>query len=157
MAERDFLLTEIRRLTQTTQGNRSKNRVTGSKSPGELIPTTSTVIKPNAVPLLNNNSLIVYKIRLFRFLFRGREDVYPVMWQNKTTSKIGYSPACKNEWVGGLCNKFSVKCCDCPNRELAPLTDQVIHCSCEFIYRTLIRESQVSRMSFCTSGRFGLE
>jgi superfamily II DNA or RNA helicase len=48
------------------------------------------------------------------------------MWQNKTTLKVGYTPACKNERINGVCNKFQVKCGDCPNRELAPLTDIVI-------------------------------
>ncbi len=48
------------------------------------------------------------------------------MWQNKTTLKSGYSPVCKNEWAPGLCQKFKVRCSACPNRELAPLTDQVI-------------------------------
>jgi superfamily II DNA or RNA helicase len=59
-------------------------------------------------------------------LFHGREDVYAILWQNKTTLKSGYSPACKNEWAPGLCQKFKVRCSACPNRELAPLTDQVI-------------------------------
>ena len=37
------------------------------------------------------------KVALFRNLFRGRPDVYPVRWESaKGTS--GYSPACGNEW-----------------------------------------------------------
>ena len=31
------------------------------------------------------------KIALFRQLFRGREDVYPKLWQNQKTAKKGYS------------------------------------------------------------------
>ena len=66
------------------------------------------------------------KIRLFRSLFRGRDDVYPKYWQSKKTGKKGYSPVCKNEWKTGLCNKPKVKCSVCPNRDLDPVTDKVI-------------------------------
>jgi hypothetical protein len=66
------------------------------------------------------------KIALFRRLFRGREDVYPQRWESaKGTS--GYSPACGNEWKPGVCHKPRVKCGDCNQRQLLPLTDQVIY------------------------------
>lgn len=45
------------------------------------------------------------KIALFRSLFRGRADVFPVRWENPKTGKSGYSPACDNEWRHGLCGK----------------------------------------------------
>jgi hypothetical protein len=35
---------------------------------------------------------------LFRRLFRGRTDVYPIRWESKSSSKSGYAPACANEW-----------------------------------------------------------
>lgn len=38
------------------------------------------------------------KVALFRRLFRGRTDVYPIRWESKTTGKGGYAPACANEW-----------------------------------------------------------
>ncbi|MBN2337943.1 MAG: DEAD/DEAH box helicase [Acidobacteria bacterium] len=66
------------------------------------------------------------KIALFRRLFRGREDVYPQRWESaKGTS--GYSPACGNEWKPGVCHKPRVKCGDCHQRQLLPVTDQVIY------------------------------
>lgn len=37
------------------------------------------------------------KVALFRRLFRGRTDVYPIRWESKTTGKAGYAPACANE------------------------------------------------------------
>ncbi len=37
------------------------------------------------------------KVALFRRLFRGRTDVYPIRWESKTTGKSGYAPACGNE------------------------------------------------------------
>jgi superfamily II DNA or RNA helicase len=66
------------------------------------------------------------KIALFRRLFRGREDVYSLRWESaKGTS--GYSPACGNEWKPGVCHKPKVKCGDCSQRQLLPVTDQVIY------------------------------
>ncbi|MFZ4539198.1 TOTE conflict system archaeo-eukaryotic primase domain-containing protein [Propionivibrio sp.] len=42
------------------------------------------------------------KVALFRRLFRGRTDVYPIRWESKTTGKSGYAPACGNEWLAGV-------------------------------------------------------
>src|SRR5262245_59703635 len=50
------------------------------------------------------------KVTVFRSLFRGRSDVYPKLWVNAKTGKKGYSPACRNEWVRGVCEKPRVKC-----------------------------------------------
>jgi len=66
------------------------------------------------------------KVALFRRLFRGRTDVYPIRWESKTTAKAGYSPACANEWRAGVCEKPRIKCGDCSNRLLIPLSDTVI-------------------------------
>jgi len=65
------------------------------------------------------------KIALFRRLFRGRTDVYPVRWESIKGS-AGYSPACGNEWKPGVCLKPRIKCGDCEQRLLLPVTDQVI-------------------------------
>lgn len=66
------------------------------------------------------------KIELFRSLFRGRADVYPRRFESRKTGKAGYQPACANEWVRGVCEKPKIKCADCPNRRLLPVTDEVI-------------------------------
>ncbi len=66
------------------------------------------------------------KIALFRRLFRGREDVYPQRWES-TKGASGYSPVCGNEWKSGICNKPHIKCGDCHQRKLMPVTDQVIY------------------------------
>jgi hypothetical protein len=66
------------------------------------------------------------KIRLFRSLFRGREDVYARRFENRRTGKHGYAPACANEWVRGVCEKPRVKCGECAHRRFLPLTDEVI-------------------------------
>ncbi len=67
------------------------------------------------------------KVALFRRLFRGRTDVYPIRWESKATGKAGYSPACANEWRAGVCEKPRIKCGDCSNRLLIPLSDAVIY------------------------------
>ncbi len=67
------------------------------------------------------------KIALFRRLFRGREDVYPQRWESAAKGTSGYSPVCGNEWKPGVCHKPSVKCGDCKQRQLLPVTDQVIY------------------------------
>ena len=66
------------------------------------------------------------KLALFRSLFRGRTDVYPVRWESKA-GKSGYAPACANEWKPGVCEKPRIKCGDCGNRKLLPLTDEVVY------------------------------
>jgi len=67
------------------------------------------------------------KVALFRKLFRGRTDVYPVRWETKNFDKSGYTPACANEWRAGLCEKPRIKCSDCHNRLLIPMSDAVIY------------------------------
>lgn len=69
---------------------------------------------------------IAEKIRLFRRLFRGRTDVYPLRWESAKGGS-GYSPACSNEWKPGVCLKPKAKCGDCLQRELLPVNDQVIY------------------------------
>jgi len=66
-------------------------------------------------------------VELFRRLFRGRADVYPVRWESKTSGKSGYAPACGNEWRAGVCEKPRIKCSDCGHRLLVPLSDAVIY------------------------------
>ncbi len=66
------------------------------------------------------------KVALFGRLFRGRTDVFPIRWEGKSSGKSGYSPACANEWKAGVCDKPRIKCGDCGNRELIPLSDSVL-------------------------------
>ena len=66
------------------------------------------------------------KIALFRSLFRGRSDVYPRRFESRTSGRSGYSPACGNEWVPGVCEKPRVKCATCQHRQFLPVTDEVI-------------------------------
>jgi len=67
------------------------------------------------------------KVALFMNLFRGRTDVYPKRWVNTKKNTKGYSPACSNEWVRGVCDKRSVKCGECPNQAFIPVTEKTVH------------------------------
>lgn len=84
-------------------------------------PVKIPVAQIEASRLLNTDG----KVALFRNLFRGRADVYPIRWESKA-GKSGYAPACANEWRPGVCEKPRIKCGDCGNRQLLPLTDEVI-------------------------------
>ena len=75
---------------------------------------------------VTNRSAAREKIALFRSLFRGREDVFPRRWENARTGKAGYAPACRNEWMPGLCDKPRVKCGVCSNQAFLAVTDEVI-------------------------------
>ncbi|MGA2143140.1 MAG: DEAD/DEAH box helicase family protein [Brevinematales bacterium] len=75
--------------------------------------------------VVNQNSPNTIKIKLFRSLFRGREDVYPARWESQK-GKSGYSPVCTNEWDRKFCKKPIIKCGDCDNKKYAAITDQTI-------------------------------
>jgi superfamily II DNA or RNA helicase len=75
---------------------------------------------------VTNHSSEQEKIRLFRNLFRGREDVYARRFESRKTGKSGYQPECRNEWIAGLCRKPAVKCGRCDHRHLIPVSDAVI-------------------------------
>jgi len=65
-------------------------------------------------------------VKLFRSLFRGREDVFARQWWSRKNQRVGYSPVCRHEWNPAYCGKPSAKCGDCPNQDYIPLTDEVI-------------------------------
>ena len=77
-------------------------------------------------PPVTMRSPAAEKIALFQRLFRGREDVFPRRWENTRTGKSGYSPACRNEWVPGICRKPKIKCSECPHQAFVPVTADVI-------------------------------
>ncbi len=66
------------------------------------------------------------KIRLFRSLFRGREDIFPTRFVSTKTGKNGYAPACQNKFVRGVCQLPKVKCGDCPNQAFTPFDDAAV-------------------------------
>ncbi|MDR1879734.1 MAG: DEAD/DEAH box helicase family protein [Tannerellaceae bacterium] len=79
-----------------------------------------------AIPPVNKYSSPEEKIELFMSLFRGRTDVYAKRCYSKNYDSSYYIPACKNEWVRGVCERPRVKCKNCTKRELLPFTKEVI-------------------------------
>jgi hypothetical protein len=115
------------RLTEIEEEERRlKAELDGLLSDGPPPEQTSRTQEAHPSSVVDHNSAPDEKIRLFRSLFRGREDVYPRRWESLKTGRSGYSPACRNEWVPGICEKPKVKCGDCSVRDLLPVTDVAI-------------------------------
>jgi hypothetical protein len=82
-AERDALEAHLKKLLQMAVS-----------APSDVVPSGITAASPAAE-----------KVALFRTLFGGRTDVFPLRWANAKTDRAGYAPACANEWVTGVCGK----------------------------------------------------
>jgi len=76
--------------------------------------------------VISNTSDSTDKIRLFRTLFKCREDVYAKKWENKKKNISGYAPVCLNEWSVGICSKPKIACSKCPHKSYAVLDNNVI-------------------------------
>ena len=89
-----------------------------------------TSIDVTSFPSQENSTLSpTAKIALFRSLFRGREDVYPMLWISKKGDRKGYMPACANDGNYSLCGKRRsprIKCSDCKHQAYLPVSDEVI-------------------------------
>ena len=66
------------------------------------------------------------KIRLFRYLFRGRDDIFSTLWTKENTGRAGYALKCGNEWRPTICLKPRVRCGECSNQAFLRVTDRVI-------------------------------
>ena len=109
-------LAEIKRLKE--ENERLKKFLEIRASVPGIIPV-SNILSPAFVSVKSSTQ---DKIRLFRSLFRGRDDVYAVRWEGKN-GKSGYSPA----FIRDSRNFFLPKAEAIKQRQLLPLTDQVIH------------------------------
>ncbi|MGX7876797.1 TOTE conflict system archaeo-eukaryotic primase domain-containing protein [Mesorhizobium sp. ORM6] len=93
----------------------------------ELVSDSRAIERPCfADALVTNGSSSAEKIELFRRLFAGRPDVFPVRWENRKSGGSGYSPACSNEWAKGICGKPKVKCGECPHQAFIPPSGDII-------------------------------
>lgn len=124
IVERDRLLAENRFLIQASKNGQEPIHPQINNSVSAFLePDKRDTIGGSTV---NNESSISDKIYSFRSLFNGRGDTYAKIFQSAGSDKPGYMPACIHEWEPPLCQKPNIKCRDCSNRELAPLTDGVI-------------------------------
>ena len=83
-------------------------------------PTDDTAEFNSTPATVTSKSSSDEKVKLFRSLFRGREDVYTARWEGRN-GKTGYSPAHRKIWSTSFQKRP-----DEP-KEYFPLTDQVIH------------------------------
>jgi hypothetical protein len=73
-------------------------RLRGRQSPGDESPATGVTITVE--------SSAAEKIALFRRLFSGRTDVFPVRWENRKTGKSGMLlPARMNGYAASVANR----------------------------------------------------
>ena len=79
-----------------------------------------------AEPSGNGPRTPIDKVKLFRRLFRGRQDLYPTRFVSKKTGKPGYAPACSNKFVRGVCELPKVKCGDCTKQAFRPFDDAAV-------------------------------
>lgn len=75
---------------------------------------------------VNCTSDSLSKIRLFMWLFHGRNDVYAKRWENKNKGTSGYSPVCLNQWQFGVCVKPKSPCSKCNNKLYAAFDEGVL-------------------------------
>ena len=65
----------------------------------ELEPETIRLVDAELSPIST-----VEKVNIFRKLFRGRTDIYPVRWESKTTERSGYALGFEVHYGGMLKN-----------------------------------------------------
>jgi hypothetical protein len=91
-----------------------------------LIALKEELQKSRPTPPVSDSLSPEQKIAIFRNLFRGRSDIFANRWQNQR-GRSGYSVACNNEWIQGICNKPRIKCHECNHRQFSELDDQVTY------------------------------
>jgi hypothetical protein len=126
MTRTNIRITEL--MTQLTALERERAAIVAEietlrPAPTEQTAAIKVIASEKAGDLVDRNSTIESKITLFRRLFRGRSDVFPIRWENRKTGRSGYAPACANEWQRGICEKPKVKCSACPNQAFLAVDD----------------------------------
>lgn len=109
-------LAEIERLRQENAELRARAGMDMDRLDVPAIASVPQELPLEVLPEVTNASPVQEKLRLFRSLFRGREDVHAIRWQNELTGKKGYAPACEDPW--------SLR--KGQPRKYLPLTDQVV-------------------------------
>jgi hypothetical protein len=92
----------------------------------ELAAFSTEEPEPSVLPIAAGILTSAEKVRLFRGLFKGREDIFPTRFMSKKTGKAGYAPACANKFVRGVCDLPKVKCSECPNQAFTQVDDRMV-------------------------------
>ncbi|HFD87216.1 MAG TPA: hypothetical protein ENJ35_06035 [Gammaproteobacteria bacterium] len=100
---REAIAHEETRLAElTNRRDESQRRLAELKQKLASIVSAPAVLSDQTVQsLADGPTTAEEKIRLFRQLFRGRDDVYPKLWISTKTGRKGYSPACGNDKMAG--------------------------------------------------------
>jgi hypothetical protein len=101
----EILKAELKKAVAECERLREENarlRLRVNDAPVNVHPTSKQFTadhnkKAQASATLTVDSPPEAKVSLFRSVFRGRDDVYPVRWEGRT-GKAGYSPAGVREW-----------------------------------------------------------
>lgn len=130
-ATRDRLLARLneqkRRLAQLERDREEAHQLLEAiQTQLSSLPSIAEPVFPIAVSEESAPAKPAEKVRLFRSLFRGREEVFPTRFVSKRTGKPGYAPACSNKFVPGVCELPRIKCGECPNQAFVPFTDQAV-------------------------------
>jgi len=120
---RGLLGLDIQQSIETTPGVPQADSFSSPNVSGEPIEPLSS---SSATSGVHKFSSPAEKIRLFRSMFRGREDVFARRWYSLTKEKGGYSPVCGNEWKDGICPKPKSSCSKCDHRLSVALNDEAI-------------------------------
>jgi superfamily II DNA or RNA helicase len=111
-----------RRVTELEAENRRLRDLLGLDREDRAVPVRAwepTLFpqgRPSVVSGVTQRSRPEQKVALFRELFRGRDDVHALRWENARTQKSGWGPAVKGGWASSRR----------PDRELLPLTAEVV-------------------------------
>ena len=111
-----------RRVEELENENARLRNLLGLDCPDRAAPIQSPRQTPFAeiptplYPTVTEDSTTAEKVRLFRSLFRGRNDVYAQRWEQVSTGRKGWSPAAKGAW-----RKVGASAPD-----LLPITDEVV-------------------------------
>jgi len=122
LAREEARLAEIDRQREVT-----RSRVESLREKLAVPPVSiSTQSAMQAVTSFHSPATAIEKVRLFRSLFKGREDIFPTRFVSKKAGKPGYAPACAHKFVRGICELPRIRCSECPNQAFLPVDDQII-------------------------------
>jgi superfamily II DNA or RNA helicase len=111
------------------ENNRLRKLLTEHGIPIPAIQTQGPTLVQSVVPAIDavsHASDSKAKIALFRNLFRGREDVYAVRWENPD-GRAGYMPKADRDWKAYYASRpEDRKKVDRKTRTFHPLTDEVV-------------------------------
>ncbi len=115
--DRDSDLSELESLRHENAELRQRLKLVEAEASTQSIAVSAELpLEDLPCTALDKSSAVQDKTTLFRSLFRGREDVYAVRWENERSGKKGYAPASADRWGAHK---------DQP-RTYLPLTDEVV-------------------------------